>query len=148
MAATFKSGALIGTGTPALSGWRERVPVIIGVFVVVIFLPWFQLFGPGHVQILGTAGVSMTRVLVFSITYMWAQTLFVLILVFFWERRSLASLGIRMPSGADLGWAVSGYLLVMLGPLLRLWCCRPRFEDRCCSLAANGSPRSRLFHSR
>lgn len=81
---------------------RPSLATLVGLFVA-LGLPFVLnlLFG----------GLWDSSRFILPIVQEWAVTLILLGIVFFWERRTMASVGVKRMSGRDVLWAVVGFVV-------------------------------------
>ena len=134
--ATFLDPSLQDTRSSA--GWRERLPTIVGLMIVVslvihnlvnalltppdplalVGVRMYRLGGGGYWVDPQSLGRLMRHMTVWAgINCMLAMAL--VLIVIFWEKRPLASIGLRMPRAGDvlpaLGALVAFYLIGFAG---------------------------------
>jgi membrane protease YdiL (CAAX protease family) len=120
--------------------WRERLPTMVGLAIIVGFVTYnlvFALFGPTDWMLLGirihrlygggywigsqSLGRLM-RVIIISAGTNWILASVVVLIVTFWEKRPLTSIGLRMPRAGELlpsfAALVAFYLIAYTGNLL------------------------------
>lgn len=92
-----------------MTNFRRHLPTIIGLFVA-LGLPFILMLYLGSVRV----PVADTSRVILSLARAWGSTIALLILVLFWERQSLSSIGTRKMSGKDALWGLAGFLLGVL----------------------------------
>ena len=94
---------------------QQRLPTYVGLFIA-LGLPFILdlLIGkkPGDLAI-------PSRVVI-AIIEAWVVTVILFALIFFWERQSLGSIGMRKMSGRDLLWSIGGFIIGIASFLLTM----------------------------
>ena len=123
--------------------WREKVPTIVGLTIVLGLVihnlasallepaDWTVSLGV-RIQRLGAGGYwvdpqslgRVMRVIVISAGMNWILAIALVLIVLFWEKRLLTSIGLRMPRAEDVlpasGALVAFYLIGLAGNSPRL----------------------------
>ncbi len=93
---------------------KQRIATFVGLFVA-LGLP-FVINGLG--LLLGAQREDLLRPSALLMVEEWAVTLILLAIVFLWEKKSLASIGIKKMSWQDVLWGIIGFVIGALSFLL------------------------------
>ena len=94
---------------------RQPIATFVGLFVA--------LGGPFILTLVfgrRPADMSIPDKVIFSLAEKWALALILLGIVFFWERQSFGSIGIKQMSGRDVLWGIVGFIVGALSFVLTM----------------------------